>query len=300
MTGHATRTWLFTPGNHERRASKALTLDADVVILDLEDAVATSEKVSTRPLVRDLLARPRTGAAFVRVNGWDTPYCYGDIEAVVTRDLDGIVLPKVENPAQLVSVDWMLGNLERERGLDPGSIDLMPIIETARGLAAVRDIAAAGTRVRRLSFGAGDYTLDLGITWSADEQELTPARSELVLASRSGRLEPPVDTVFIEIRDHAAFRASTRRARDLGFQGKLCIHPDQVPVANEIFTPSAAERDRCQSIVDAFERAEREGLASIQVDGYFVDYPIYEKALRTVEAARLLDRIAASRQGKTP
>ena len=285
MTLRAARSWLFAPANHDRRATKALGLAADAVILDLEDAVAVAEKPATRAMVRTLLSRPRTGAGFVRVNAWDTEFCHADIDAVLAPGLDGIVLPKVESASCLVTIDWLISNLERERGLAEGSVDLMPIIETARGLANARAIASAGTRVRRLAFGAGDYTLDLGITWSAREDELSHARFELVLASRQARLEPPVDTVFIDIRDHAGFRASATLARCLGFQGKLCIHPDQVAVVTEVFTPSASEVERCRAIVDAFEHAERAGLASIQVDGYFVDYPIYEKAVRTLAAA---------------
>ncbi len=298
MTTHAARSWLFAPANHQRRATKALELDADAVILDLEDAVAIAEKSATRAVVRDLLARPRTGAALVRVNAWNTEFCHGDIDAVVGPDLDGIVLPKVESASCLIAIDWLIANLERQRGLAHGSVDLVPIIETARGLAGAREIAAAGTRVRRLAFGAGDFTLDLGITWSAHENELVHARSELVLASRCARLEPPVDTVFIDIRDHAGFRASATLARDLGFQGKLCIHPDQVGITNEVFSPSTAEVERCQAIVDAFEQAEQAGLASIQVDGYFVDYPIYEKAVRTLASVRSslsTDKRSASR-----
>jgi citrate lyase subunit beta/citryl-CoA lyase len=288
MRRHANRTYLFAPGNHARRVEKALGLGADAVILDLEDAVAIAEKPATRAIVREALARPRDCAGFVRVNAYDTEFCHGDIDAIVAEGLDGIVLPKLESAADIKSVDWLLTNLERERGLPVGGIEIMPIIETATGVVNVREIATAGTRVRRLAFGGGDYTRDLGMDWSLGESELLPVRSEMVLASRHGGLEPPVDTVFIHIKEHEAFRASCELVRGLGFQGKMCIHPDQVPAANAVFTPAPDAIAWSERIVAAFEEAEKAGIASIQVDGYFVDYPIVEKARRTLDTATLL------------
>ena len=291
MRVHVNRSYLFAPGNHERRVEKALGLGADVVILDLEDAVAISEKKSTRALINKTLEQPRNCAVFVRVNAYDTEFCYGDICSIVSENLDGIVLPKLESLEDLRSIDWLLGNLEQERGLPNGSIDLMPIIETAVGLVNIREIARADTRVKRLAFGGGDYTRDLGMEWTLKEDELLPVRSEMVLASRFGKLEPPVDTVFIHIKEHDAFRSSCSNILGLGFQGKMCIHPDQVPVTNETFTPDPEEVKWSQRVIDEFAKAEKAGIASIQIDGYFVDYPIVEKAQRTVDIATLLESL---------
>ena len=291
MRVHANRSYLFAPGNHERRVEKALGLGADVVILDLEDAVAISEKKSTRELINKTLEQPRNCAVFVRVNAYDTEFCYGDICSIVSENLDGIVLPKLESLDDLRSIDWLLANLEQERGLPNGSIDLMPIIETAVGLVNIREIARADTRVKRLAFGGGDYTRDLGMEWTLKEDELLPVRSEMVLASRFGKLEPPVDTVFIHIKEHDAFRSSCSNILGLGFQGKMCIHPDQVPVTNETFTPDPEEVKWSQRVIDEFAKAEKAGIASIQIDGYFVDYPIVEKAQRTVDIANLLETL---------
>jgi citrate lyase subunit beta/citryl-CoA lyase len=273
---------------------KAIGLGADVVILDLEDAVAVSEKKSTRNLINKTLEQPRNCAAFVRVNAYDTEFCYGDICSIVSENLDGIVLPKLESVEDLKSVDWLLTNLEKERGLPHRSIDLMPIIETAGGLVNIREMASSDTRVQRLAVGGGDYTRDLGMGWTLKEDELLPVRSEMVLASRFGKLEPPVDTVFIHIKEHEAFRASCVNILGLGFQGKMCIHPDQVPVTNEIFTPSADEVRWSKRIISEFGEAEKSGIASIQIDGYFVDYPIVEKAQRTVDISNLLESLKPS------
>ena len=294
MRVHANRTYLFAPGNHERRVEKAIGLGADVVILDLEDAVAISEKKSTRNLINKTLDQPRNCAVFVRVNAYDTEFCYGDICSIVSENLDGIVLPKLESLEDLRAIDWLLTNLEKERGLPHRSIDLMPIIETAGGLVNIREMANADTRVRRLAFGGGDYTRDLGMQWTLKEDELLPVRSEMVLASRFGKLEPPVDTVFIHIKEHDAFKASCLNILGLGFQGKMCIHPDQVPVTNEIFTPSVDEVRWSKRIISEFGEAEKAGIASIQIDGYFVDYPIVEKAQRTVDISNLLESLKTS------
>ncbi|MDG2242828.1 MAG: CoA ester lyase [Rhodospirillaceae bacterium] len=288
MRPHANRTYLFTPGNHARRVEKALQLNADVVILDLEDAVAVAEKVATRTIIKETLALPKRCAVYVRVNSYDTEFCYGDLSGVFGKNLDGIVLPKLESVTDLKSVDSIITDLEHEHGLEPGSVDLMPIIETAKGAAAVRDIAQADSRVKRLSLGGGDYTRDLGIEWTHDELALLPVRSEMVLASRLGELEPPIDTVFLHIKEHDAYRESCIRAHGLGFQGKLCIHPDQVDPTNDVFTPTDEVVTWSRKIVAEFEKAEKDGVASIQVDGYFVDYPIVEKAQRALNIIDVL------------
>ena len=285
---HVFRSLLFAPGNHARRVEKSLTLDADVVILDLEDAVVVAEKEATRGKVVAAFQTPRRALGYVRINAFDTPFCFDDLQAVVTPGIDGILLPKVESPAQLIAVDWAVAALERARGLSEGGIDLVPIIETGRGMAELHDIARSGTRVRRLSFGAGDYTLDVGMRWTFGERELDHARTALVVQSRAAGLEPPVDTVFIHLRQPDALRRSVELARDLGFQGKLCIHPEQVGPVNETFTPTDEEVAKAERYVTAFEEAEARGSASIQVDGYFIDYPIMEQARRTLRIAQAL------------
>lgn len=287
------RSFLFAPGNHPRRVEKCLTLGADAVILDLEDAVANAEKAGTRAVVVQALSAPRRCQGYVRVNALGTQWCHGDFMAVVAEGVDGIVLPKVESAGDLQTAEWLLAALERERGLPEGGIDLIPIIETAAGFSNLASIARAARRTRRLSFGAGDFTLDVGITWSRDEAELLPYRTAFVVESRAAGLEPPLDTVWVALKDPEGFQRSVQRARDLGFQGKLCIHPDQVPVVNDCFRPTEAELEHARRVVDAFAQAERDGLAAIQVDGQFVDYPIVYRAQRLIARA---DAIAAAQR----
>jgi citrate lyase subunit beta / citryl-CoA lyase len=283
------RSFLFAPGNHARRVEKALTLDADAVILDLEDAVATAEKAATRAVVAAAFARPRRGLLYVRVNAVDTAFCYGDLVAIVQPGLDGVILPKVESAAGLATIDWLVAQLERDRGLSPGGIDLIPIIETARGLDRLGAILAAGTRVRRIAFGAGDFTLDVNMAWSRGEAELAHARAVIVTASRAAGIEAPLDTVWVDLGDRDGLEASARTALGFGFQGKMCIHPDQIAVVNRVFTPSDEEIAFAERVAAAFDKAEAEGSAAIQLDGKFIDYPIVYRA------QRVLQRITAIR-----
>ena len=284
------RTFLFAPGNHPRRVEKALSLDADAVILDLEDACPIAEKIATRALVVAACQRLRTGLGYVRVNAATTEFGYGDIVAVVQSGVDGIILPKLETADEIRAVDWVIANLERERGLPVGAFDVIPIIETGKGMANIRAITAAGTRVKRIAFGAGDFTLDMAIEWSRAETELLPYRSECVLASRAAGIEAPLDTVWVDLKDTEGFMASTRHIKGLGFQGKMCIHPDQVALANEILSPTAAEVEWSRKVVQAFDAAEKAGSASIQLEGKFIDYPIVYRARRVLETTQ---RIAA-------
>jgi citrate lyase subunit beta/citryl-CoA lyase len=278
------RSFLFAPGNHPRRVEKALTLDADAVILDLEDAVAIAEKPATRGAVVAACAQPRSGQLYVRVNAADTEFCHGDLDAIVRPGLDGIVLPKVETAATLQTIDWLVANLERERGLMPGAIDLVPIIETARGLRDIDAILAPATRIKHCAFGAGDFTLDVNMIWSRAEAELAYARARVVTASRAAGIEAPLDTVWVDLQDEEGLEASTRNALALGFQGKMCIHPNQIAVVNRVFTPTNAEIDFAERVVAAFAKAEAAGSAAIQLDGKFIDYPIVYRAQRTLDA----------------
>ena len=279
------RSLLFAPGNHPRRIEKALTLSADVVILDLEDACPIADKVATRPVVVEALQRPRRSLGYVRINALSTAFGYGDLCAVVNRGVDGIMLTKVDGPDQIKIADWLMSQLERERGLSPGSVDLMPLIETGAGLANVDAIARAAKRVKRLAFGAGDFTLDLGLRWSREETELLAFRSSLVLASRAAGIEPPIDLAWLNTTDAEGFANSVRWARTLGFQGKLCIHPDHIEPINSALSPTADEISRAQRIVDAFREAEARGSAAFTLDGSMVDYAIVIQAERMLKAA---------------
>lgn len=293
----AYRSFLFTPGNHPRRVEKVFVSGADAAILDLEDAVAVTEKPAARAAVVAALQRPRNCGGYVRVNAMDTPFAYGDFAAVVGPGIDGIILPKVNAGWQLKAADWLLSELERQAGLPIGKIDLIPIIETGEGMANLQRIAQSRTRTRRMAFGAGDFTLDVGMAWTTDESELDPYRAQMVVQSRAAGLEAPLDTVWVELSNAEGLDESAQRAARIGFQGKMCIHPNQIDTVNRRFTPSATEIARAEKIMAAFDRAEAEGSASIQVDGAFVDYPIVAKARRVLDLVRQINGIGSGPTG---
>ena len=282
----APRSLLFVPATSPRRVEKAFASVADGVIVDLEDAVALAEKDAARQQAAELLRTRRAGLTFLRVNAVSTPFCYDDLLAAAAAALDGIVLPKAESAADIAMVDWLLAQLEAKAGKPAGSIELMPIIETAKGLAAAAQIATASKRLRRLAFGAVDLALDMDVDLSDDAGAMAHARFALSLASRQAGLEGPLDTVFVDINDPDGLRASTLRARRMGFGGKACIHPAQLEIVNAVFTPSEAELARAQEIVTAFDQAEQAGLAAVSVGGMMVDYPVVLKARRTLAVGR--------------
>src|SRR6266403_1917820 len=231
------RSFLFAPGNVARRVEKALTLEADAVILDLEDSVAPSDKPATRKRVAEALRQPRRARA-------------------------------------------------------EGSLDLMPLVETAAGVQRIDRILQARNlrpypgpwRVKRIAFGAGDYGNDVGLEPGLDEAELADARARLVLASRAAGVENPIDSPWFHFKEAEAFRRALERSRRGGFQGRLCVHPDQIDPVNSAYLPSAEELARAERIIAAFRQAEARGLAAIQVDGQMIDYPIVYRAQALLDA----------------
>src|SRR5919198_891530 len=290
------RSMLFAPGNIARRVEKAFTLQADVVILDLEDSVAISDKEPTRKLVAEALAKPRSVRGFVRVNAASTPFCYRDLVETIHKGVDGVVLPKVESAADLHAIDWLLANLERERAIPEGSIDLMPLIETAAGVHRVDRILQARSlrpypgpwRVNRVAFGAGDFGNDVGLSPTLEEPELAEARARLVLASRAAGMENPIDSPWFHFKESDAFARALERSRRGGFQGRCCVHPDQIAPVNAAYLPTREELATAERIVAAFRDAESRGQAAIQVDGQMIDYPVAYRAQALLEAVRKL------------
>ena len=288
------RSFLFAPGNVARRVEKALTLDADVVIVDLEDSVAVQEKEQTRLAVAQALMRPRKGRGYVRVNAPSSPFCYGDLVATIHKGVDGVVLPKVESAADLHAIDWLVAALERERGIAEGSIDLIPQIETAAGVQRIDRILQARSlrpyrapwRVKRVAFGAADFGHELGLSPTLDEPELADARARIVLSSRAAGVESPIDSPWFHFKEAEAFQRALERSRRGGFQGRLCVHPDQLAPVNRAYLPSDEEVARAERIVAAFKDAEARGAAAIQVDGQMIDYPVVHRAQAVIDAMR--------------
>jgi citrate lyase beta subunit len=278
------RSLLFVPAHVKKMLDKALGLSLDAAVLDLEDAVPPARKAAARDGAREYMCQ-RPGQAFVRINPLASraPFTIAcgaeDLASVVTRGLRGVVFPKVETVDDLLAVDEAIVKAERHAGLTEGQIELYSIVETARGVLEAPAIARARMRrPHRLCFGAGDFTRDIGVEWSREERESFTARSLIVLASRAADLPAPIDSVFVDLNDPDGLAASTREAKQLGFRGKLVIHPSQVPIVNAVFTPTAEEVAWAHRVMDGMAAAEREGLGAFVVDGRMVDYPIVERA----------------------
>ena len=290
------RSFLFVPGSNPPRFSKAFASAADAVIQDLEDSVAEADKAAARDAVAASLCEPADVRRYVRINGLDTPHCWDDLRAVAREHLHGLLVPKVESADQLRTLDWVLDQLEREHALEPGGIEILPILESACGFARLAEIAGASARVSRLTFGALDLCEDLDLVADAEEDHLAHVRWQLVAASRAAGLDAPIDTVFADIADKAGHARSLQRARARGFSGKLCIHPAQVASTNAAFMPTAAEIARARAIVAAVEQAGGD-LGVAQIDGAMVDRPVILRAKRVLAVlgdsdARIADRPA--------
>jgi citrate lyase subunit beta/citryl-CoA lyase len=276
------RSMLFVPVTDPGKIKKAIESNADCVILDLEDAVAVSEKKNAQMAIREILKYNGDRLLYVRVNSIETPFLFGDLNSCIPGRPTGIMLPKVESAEHVRSVDWLISQLERESGFLQGQIELIALIETGRGVIEASTIAGASSRLKCLAFGAVEYTLDIGTTLSVEGHELSYARAHIVAASRAGGCEQPIDTVYPDFRDTEGLKRECELVRDLGFQGKMVIHPAQIEIVHKIFSPTEAEIAYAIRIIEAFESAEKQGIASVNLDGKMIDYPVMKRAKKTV------------------
>jgi len=273
------RSVLFVPGTRSDRFDKALAAGADAVILDLEDAVDAGRKAEARDTVAAFLttAPASPPLVFVRVNAPGSPWIEEDLaRAPEFAGIHGLVVPKVESPGHLEAV----ARHAPERRV-------IPLIEGARAVLDAPAIAAADAHVLALLFGAEDLTADLGISRTIDGEELLFARSQVVLAAASVGAEA-IDAVFTDLADTDRLLIDARRARALGFRGKMAIHPKQVPVINRAFSPTAEEVARARRIVSSFEAAGDEGVT--RMDDEMIEAPVATRARRIIALAEAISR----------
>ena len=293
----AARSLLAVPATRRKMVEKALASEADAVFLDLEDAVAPGSKAAARGDVASALKELnwRGRPTLFRANALDTPYFYGDLIEVVEDagdSLDAILIPKVNRPEDLYAVSTLLSQLEQAMDLDRDRIKLEAQIETAEGLANVDSIARATDRLTALHFGPGDFAASVGMPQTSigvmDEwDEVYPghrfhyAMQRIVVAARGAGLRA-LDGPVADYRDEEGLRRSCLIARSLGFDGKWCIHPAQIGIVNEVFSPTEREVEWAKKVVAAYEEANAAGSGSVSVDGHMVDAASIELARNTL------------------
>lgn len=273
------RTLLFVPGDRPDRIGRAIASDADAVAVDLEDAVAPEAKAEAREGVPGAVeaAAARDGL-FLRINPVDGPDFADDLATVATLlpRLAGVLLPKVEDARAVHRLDALLGGLEAAAHVPHGATTLLPIVETARGVLAAPAIAAASPRVATLLFGTLDLAADLGVTPTVEGRELLHARSQVVLATAAAGLPGPLDGPHADLDDTDGLVRASVLARDLGFTGKVVLHPRQLAPVQEAFAPTEAELARARQILAA---AKESGTGAFRLpDGTFVDAPVLRRA----------------------
>lgn len=280
------RSLLMCTANVERQVRSAVSGKADAVVFDLETTVLDSEKSAARAGIARVLAGPSKPQMFVRINEVDGPHVFDDLVDLVLPGLVGVMIPRAEDARQMQIVDWALTRLEEKYGRSSAPVEILPLVETAKAVESLNSMLSASPRIRRATFGVADYSLDTGIRVSSDERELAYVRSRMVHASRACGLEPPIDTVWLDFTDADGMRVSMERSKREGFFGRLCIHPRQVELANEVFTVSEEELAAAHRIVAAFATAKINKVAAINLDGRLVDAPIASNAERLIARAR--------------
>ena len=285
------RSLLFVPGDSEKKLAKSISTSADALILDLEDSVSPDRTAIARSMVAEFLNAHsnRKQQLWVRINPLQTPLALHDLVAVMAGKPDGIMLPKPLNAKDAQQLDHCLSALEVREGLALGSTRIIPVAtEVAGALFDLHSYAGATPRLQGLTWGAEDLATAVGATSNRDASgEFTftykLARSLCLLASAHAEVQA-IDTLSVDFKDMKALAADVQNARREGFSGKLAIHPDQVEVINQGFTPSANDISHAQRIVDAFAQAQ--GAGAVQLDGKMVDKPHLTQALRLLQLSR--------------
>ena len=289
------RSRLYVPGNQPKLMLNAMKYKPDGIILDLEDAVAQSEKEATRFVIRNALRTLDFSGAerMIRINQGEMGL--QDLEFVVPHNVHLILVPKVESAEQLVAVDNKIVQIMENCGRkDP--VFLMPIIESARGVMNALDIAEASPNNVALTIGLEDYTADIGTIRTDEGKESFFARSTVINAARAAGLQA-IDTVSVDIGDEEALRASAREAKALGFDGKGCIHPRQIEPIHEEYAPDTDKIEKAKKIVLAFDEAQKQGLGVVSLGSKMIDAPVVKKAAQIIDlaiASGLLPKILSS------
>lgn len=281
------RSLLFVPGNSPGMLLNAAVFGADSVIYDLEDAVPPSEKDAARILVRNTLQAlvPRRVERIVRINSLQTPFWKEDLRQVIPAQPDAVMLPKTQGEGDIREVESCLAEIEQKEGLKPGGCKIIPLIETALGVEQAFAIARTGARVAALLLGAEDLTADLGARRTKKGDEIFYSRSRVVVAARAAGIMA-IDTPFTDVNDDEGLVKDAILAKELGFNGKAVISPRHIEHVNRVFNPSQEEIVYATRVIEASEKAAREGKGVVSLDGRMIDAPIVSRARQVLELAK--------------
>ena len=289
------RSLLYVPGNMPSMLQNIPIFQADVVIIDLEDAVPHAEKDAARRLVRRFLEgyRERDKEILVRINALDTPFARDDLREVLPARPDGVRLPKADTPEIVERLDTTLTEFEESLGLPVGTFLVLPSIESAQGVSNCIDTASASERLIGLAFGAEDYTATLEVERTKTGEELLIARSRVVRAAKAVGIQA-IDSIFADVNDSEGLRRETELVKSLGYVGKSLVNPRQIAVVHEVFAPKAEEIAYAREVVEAIAKAREMGTGVISLRGKMVDAPVVKRAmrvLRTAHAQGLIDEL---------
>ena len=289
------RSVLYVPANNAAFMDKCVKYGADSITFDVEDAVPPQEKAKARTMAREHLAGAHAGGAsvFVRINGYHTEYADDDLEAVVYPGLDGVTLPKTRNAADVIRLDETLTRLEKERGMEPGSVKIMILLETAQGIMNANEIVNASKRLIACFFGAVDYCCDMRIKRTNLGREQFVARTIAAIAARSAGLIA-LDAPFADYSNMDDFIQNTKDGITMGMEGRMIIHPCQIKPAHELYSPTMEEVEHSRKVIDFFEKEGlAKGLAAVSMNGDMVDTPVYIQAQEVVARYEEIRRLEA-------
>lgn len=280
------RTRLYIPGNNPAMVQNAMIYGADSLIFDLEDSIPLAEKDSARILVRNAIQTLDFDGCevTVRINSLDTEFYDDDLKAIAHKNLNGILLPKTETLENILFIDNLLNVLEEEKKIPQNHFKLMPIIESAKGVLNIEQIAT-GPRVVAIGLGGEDLTADIGAKRTKEGKELEYIASRIIIACAANKIQA-IDTVFADVNDPEGLYQIALNASNIGFQGKSVIHPSQIEPVHRAFMPTKEEITKAKRIVKAYKEAIKKGSGAISVDGRMVDLPIVRRSERILKRAQ--------------
>ena len=283
------RSLIFVPGNRPNMLERARTFSADIIMVDLEDSVPPSEKAHARDLAHDWVPTlaDEGQKVVVRVNSLDTGLTREELAAVVGPGLCGISLGKVESPWDIKEAERMLAPLEARVGLKPGSVGIIPWIENARAVVKAHQIASSSPRIIAIAFGAEDYTNDMGVQRTDLGEEVYFPRATVAVAARAAKVAS-LDSPFVAFRDPEGLKKDAGLARQLGYTGKFAIHPSQLDIINETFSPLPEDVEYAHQVVEAWNQAESAGRGSLDLNGRMVDVPVVKRAQNLLALAEAI------------